>query len=226
MYVLLPPSEGKNDAPGTGNFGALHPNLLEDVRPVLRHLKSLKAAERLKFYGVKDAEKARAVHAMNLAVADTPVLPAVERYSGVVYDHIDFSTLKGGKRPRNRVLVVSGLFGLIQGTDGIPQYKLPINPWLTRYWKPLNSERLAARAKGKPVLDLLSQSYQRALDYPERITVDFRVHGGKKAAGHFGKAIKGRFARFVLENDIQDPVDFAEFTEDGYRFDGKNFIQA
>jgi len=225
MYILLPPSEGKCEAPGAGAFATLHPDLYRDLQPVLRHLKKLKAADRPRFYGVSGADKARAAHGLNLAVGEAPVLPAVMRYSGVVYDHVGFETLKGGARARQRVAVVSGLFGLVRGTDGLPLYKQPINPWLARYWRPINSARLQAIAGGEPVLDLLSQSYQKALDYPERIVVDFRVGGGKKAAGHFGKAIKGRFVRFLLENDIRDPKDFAAFTEEGYRFDGKNFVQ-
>jgi uncharacterized protein len=225
MYILLPPSEGKNDAPGRGVFSDRHPELLEAARPVLRHLKKLKAGERPKFYGVKDLEKARAAHKLNLGVTEAPVLPAVERYTGVVYDHIGLDSIACGPRAKKRILVVSGLFGLLHGTDGIPRYKQPINPWLTRYWKSINGERLQSIAKGAPVLDLLSQSYQKAVDYPGRIVIDFRVQGGKKAAGHFGKAIKGRFVRFLLENGIQDIADFAEFTEDGYRFDGENFIQ-
>jgi hypothetical protein len=101
-----------------------------------------------------------------------------------------------------------------------------MTPRLVQHWRERNSRRLAALAKGKPVLNLLSQTYARAVDYPALITVDFRVAGGQKAAGHFGKAIKGRFVRWVLENSIKDPADFAVFTLDGYRFDGKNFVQA
>ena len=33
-----------------------------------------KAVDRPKFYGVKDAEKAKAVHAMNLAVTEAPIV--------------------------------------------------------------------------------------------------------------------------------------------------------
>ncbi len=225
MYILLPPSEGKNDAPGVGSFATQHPELYQDTLPVLRHLKRLKAAERPRFYGVSDATKAKPVHQMNLAAGEAPVLPAVDRYSGVVYDHIGLDSIPDVKNAPSRLLVVSGLFGLIRGTDGLPKYKQPINPWLTRYWKPINSGRLDAIAQGEPVLDLLSQSYQKAVDYPHRIVVDFRVDGGKKAAGHFGKAIKGRFVRFLLENEITKPADFVKFTEEGYHFDGENFIQ-
>ena len=223
MLILLPPSEGKNDAPGRDTFASQHPDLWQDTQPVIRHLKKLKVAERPKFYGVKDSDKAKQVHELNLAVEERPVLPAVERYTGVVYDHVGFDTLQ--KSARRRVLIVSGLFGLVHGDDGLPLYKQPINPWLTRYWKSINGERLQGFAKGDRVLDLLSQSYQKAVEAPERLVVDFRVQGGKKAAGHFGKAIKGRFVRFLLENNIQDQKDFSEFTEEGYRFDGENFVQ-
>ena len=53
-----------------------------------------------------------------------------------------------------------------------------------------------------------------------------RLGDGQKAAGHFGKAIKGRFVRWILENKVKKVRDFANFTEDGYRFDGENFVQA
>ena len=223
MFILLPPSEGKNDAPGRGTFAAQHPELWQDTQAVIRHLKKLKVAERPKFYGVKDTDKAKLVHELNLAIETRPVLPAVERYTGVVYDHVGFDSVK--KSTRKRILIVSGLFGLVRGVDGLPLYKQPINPWLTRYWKSINGARLQDIAKGDRVLDLLSQSYQKAVDYPERLVVDFRVQGGKKTAGHFGKAIKGRFVRFLLENNIQDWKDFSEFTEEGYQFDGENFVQ-
>lgn len=225
MYVLLPPSEGKSGEPGKTNFRAACPELVQDTLPVLEYLAALTPAARRKVYGVSTAEKAAAAHARNLEALDAPGIPAIRRYTGVVYGHIDYPTLRRKSVARKRLLVVSALFGLIDGDTPIPDYKLPINPWLARHWKPISHQRLAARAKGKPVLDLLSQSYNGALEYPLLITVDFRVQGGKKAAGHFGKAIKGRFVRWLLENDIKKVGDFEDFREDGYRFDGANFVQ-
>lgn len=225
MYILLPPSEGKSDAAGTIAFAEAHPSGAADCAPVIDHLSGLKPAEQRKCYGVSTVEKAAAAHARNLAALHAGGLPAIERYTGVVYGHIDYGTLGRKATARKRLLVVSALFGLIDGGTPIPDYKLPISPWFANYWKPLNSERLQRLAKGRPVLNLLSQSYQKALDYPELVTVDFRTQGGKKAAGHFGKAIKGRFVRWVLENNVRKVADFNGFQEDGYRFDGVHFIQ-
>lgn len=225
MFILLPPSEGKSPDPGPATFRTACPAWAGDTAAVLDHLKSLSPAARMKFYGARTAEKADAAHALNRQALDAPALPAVERYTGVVYTHLDYAGLRRKAAARKRLLIVSALFGVVQGGTPVPEYKLAVNPWLARYWKPINTARIEALAGGKPVLDLLSQSYRRALDYPNLVTIDFRVQGGKKAAGHFGKVIKGRFARWLLENNVQKVSDFGGFTEDGYRFDGVNFIQ-
>lgn len=226
MYVLLPPSEGKSSALGSASFRHGRPEFVRDVEGVLTYLASLSARERLALYGLKSEEKAREAHAWNLSALDTPAVPALERYTGVVYDHLDFGTLPNRAAARKRLLIVSALFGLIPGATPLPCYKLSMTPWLTRYWRPRNSARLEAIAQGKPVLNLLSQNYARALEYPSLITVDFRVGGGQKAAGHFGKAIKGRFVRWLLENNVKRVQDFGDFREEGYQFDGENFVQA
>lgn len=225
MIVLLPPSEGKSADAGNGSFGDLHPDLLKDALPVLKHLRSLKGAELGKFLGIKQPDKAAESQKKNLTIAKAGCLPALERYTGVVYGHLDYASLKAKKRAASRLVIVSALFGAIPGGAHIPDYKLSMNPWLVKYWKPINTVRIAALAKNGPVLSILSQSYAKALDIDGLIQVDFKVQGGKKSAGHFGKAIKGRFVRFLIENDIKRVGDFDGFTEEGYRFNGTDFVQ-
>lgn len=226
MFLLLPPSEGKSAEPGLSSFAAACPEQVDPVAGVVKHLRKVKAAERPRIYGVSTAEKAKAAHALNQSALDAPVLPALERYTGVVYNHIGYPNLRNRTAAREHVLIVSALFGLIRGGTPLPDYKLSMNPWLARYWQPLNTTRLRALAGKRPVVNLLSQSYAKAVAGDGIMAVDFRVQGGRKAAGHFGKAIKGRFVRWIVENGIQSAADFSEFTEDGYRFDGTNFIQA
>jgi cytoplasmic iron level regulating protein YaaA (DUF328/UPF0246 family) len=195
------------------------------VQPVVDWLGRLDVPEQRALYGLKSDEKAAEAHRQNLAALDAPCINAISRYTGVVYDFLDIDSLPGQASARKRILIVSALFGLVDGGTPLPAYKLSMTPWLTKHWRPLNTRRLADVAKGKPVLNLLSQTYAKAVDYPALLTVDFRVDGGAKAAGHFGKAIKGRFVRWVLENKVKRVKDFAGFTEDGYRFDGTNFIR-
>ncbi len=225
MYFLLPPSEGKAPVVGDLPFSGPSPASVADTEALLKHLRKLKAGERATFYGLRDKEKTDAAHALNLDALIAPGLPALERYTGVVYTYLDYKSLRAKAAARKKLLIVSALFGLIPGGTSIPNYKLSMNPWLVRYWRGRNNERFAALAGKTPVVDLLSQSYRKALDAPGAVSVDFRVQGGKKAAGHFGKAIKGRFVRWAIENNVKSIADFHAFTEDGYRFDGQNFIQ-
>ena len=225
MLILLPPSEGKSHADGKGRFDKLEPSLLPDAAAVIKHASRLKQAARMKFYGAKDVAKAKAQHDLNEAALHSGCIKALDRYTGVVYQHIDCANLTRRKDAEKRLLIVSSLFGLIAGGTQLPNYKLAMNPWLAKYWYPRNTERLRKKAGKKPVLSLLSQSYAKALDCEGVLTVDFGVQGGKTAAGHFGKAIKGRFVRWLIENRVNSPKDFGGFDEDGYRFDGVNFIQ-
>jgi hypothetical protein len=224
MIVLLPPSEAKLQDGGEGSFADHHPELVADTKKVLAYIKKLKVAEQHKIYKMKDKGKVKTAHQCNLAALDSPALPAVQRYTGVVYQFIDYDSLKQKRAAQSRLFVVSALFGLINGGTKIPNYKLGMTPWLTKHWRDINVERFE-KLKKQPVLSLLSTDFQKALPIENLLHVDFRVQGGKKAAGHFGKAIKGRFVRFLIENKITNAKDFGGFTEDGYRFDGGNFVQ-
>jgi cytoplasmic iron level regulating protein YaaA (DUF328/UPF0246 family) len=226
MLILIPPSEGKSDTPGSMTFAEACPAWSGDTAAVQKLLRKLPAAERLKWYGVRDAAKAKAWHEAHTAALETPGTAAIERYTGVVYQHLDYPSLRNKAAARERLVVVSALFGLIPAGTPIPVYKLAMNPTLARFWKPINTARLEALAAGQPVLNLLSQSYAKAIGYGPLLTPEFRVGGGKKSAGHFGKAIKGRFIRFLIEEDIKHAEDFARFREEGYRWNGQDFVQA
>jgi len=226
VLLLLPPSEGKAAEAGEQpSFRVGRPEDAAPVHGVLKRLAQLKPEERLKWYGVRQAEPAAAWNAHNLAALDAPTLPAFARYTGVVYQHLDAPSLRAKKRLAQRVAVVSALFGLVPADAPLPRYKLPINTWLARYWQPINTERLARLARRQPVIDLLPQAYAKAIDTSAAVRVDFKTEGGRRSAGHFGKAIKGKFVRWVLENDVRDPSGFAGFHEDGYTWDGANFVQ-
>ncbi len=225
MLILLPPSEGKSEAEGTRYFTDACPACVQHTQGVIDYLKGLSPAGHAKCYGVKDAAKAQAWHDANVTVLETAGLPAIERYTGVVYQHIGYATLSKKAAACKRLHIASAMFGLIPADAPIPPYKLPINPWLTRYWKPINSARLAREAKDKPVLNLLSQAYAKTIDYEPLISPDFKAGGGKKSAGHFGKAIKGRFVRWLLEERVTTTGRFSEFNEEGYRWDGRDFIR-
>ena len=59
------------------------------------------------------------------------------------------------------------------------------------------------------------------------IEVEFVVmtKGKKKTAGHYGKAVKGEFIRYMAENDVTSLDQFGGFEYDGFNWDGSMFIK-
>ena len=57
--------------------------------------------------------------------------------------------------------------------------------------------------------------------------IDFVIinKGKKTAAGHFGKAVKGEFIRYLAQNNITSIDDFGGFEYDGFKWDGISFIK-
>lgn len=227
--LLLPPSEGKGPG-GRGGWDPAvgqHRPIAEGRAEVAAALASAMAEPALvaRLTGLRGERAQAAAHANRSAVG-APVLPAWQRYRGVVWEHLDPGGLsRAGRRRAGRILVVSGLGGLFGFDEPVPDYKLKMGASLpgpgplARYWKPRLTAALAAEAAGGEVWDLLPGEHRRALDLPaagiKAVTVNFLAAGGSGAAGHGAKAAKGRFARHLLES----AGDFLE-AADGFSWAG------
>ena len=148
-----------------------------------------------------------------------PTLPAIHRYTGVLYDALDVESLSGAavSRAQARLAVVSALFGLIRAGDQIPAYrlsagsKLPGRPTLAARWKPALEAVLAAAAQQELIVDLRSGSYAALGRVSGAVTVDVvaeKPDGRRVTVSHFNKAHKGRLAR-ALASTRSDPGDAA-----------------
>src|SRR6188472_4435654 len=109
LLLLLPPSEGKREGgdgpawdPADGAFGTALGRRRIRVVSALRKARGGSAA--LLGVGGPTLERARAV---NRSLRGAPTMPAWQRYSGVVWDHLDPATLAD----RSPIVVVSGLHG-------------------------------------------------------------------------------------------------------------------
>jgi uncharacterized protein len=201
--LLLPPSEGKAGG-GRGRF-----------RPGSGRFRGLGAARQEVISGLAGApdrafgasgellDRARAARDA-LAAGRSPVLPAWQRFTGVVWEHLDPATL--GADDLDRILVPSGLLGLCVGTDPVPDFRLKMSvslPGMGRlgpWWRPSVTAAVRRFAAGRPVVDLLPAEHAAAIDW-DRIGAVTHVRfedGRGSAVGHNAKAVKGTFARAVL----------------------------
>ncbi len=104
-------------------------------------------------------------------------LPALRRYTGVVYEALSYATLSanGRRRANSSVRVASALFGLLSPTDRIPAYRLsggtslPGVGSLAAAWRPVLEPELAAH-RGL-VVDLRSGPYAALARVPGAVQV-------------------------------------------------------
>jgi cytoplasmic iron level regulating protein YaaA (DUF328/UPF0246 family) len=210
VLLLLPPSETKR---GGGNGGPLDLGALSfpELTPVRRRLTEQLVAlaadppaarAALGLSEAQDDELAR-----NAALHTSPTLPALERYTGVLYDALAVATMSRAQRRRAdaRLAVGSALFGLLRATDAVPAYRfsagsvLPGLPGLRTLWRPALSPVLAAL--DELVVDLRSGAYAALAPVPGAVTVRVeteRADGSRAVVSHFSKAHKGRLARALV----------------------------
>jgi hypothetical protein len=150
----------------------------------------------------KDAEIAATA-----ALWQAPTVPALQRYTGVLYDALDAAGLPKAARARaaERLLITSALFGVIGAADPVPAYRfsagssIPGLPRPAAFWRPHLAARLARL--GGPVVDLRSSAYAAFAPIPGAIAVRVLTEddaGRRTVVSHFNKATKGRLARALV----------------------------
>jgi cytoplasmic iron level regulating protein YaaA (DUF328/UPF0246 family) len=145
----------------------------------------------------------------NAKLSGAPTLPALRRYTGVLYDALGYDTLPRAARARAdaSLAVASALFGAVRATDLIPAYRLSagsvlpsVGP-LPAVWKPVLGPVL--QAVDGPVLDFRSGAYAALAPLPDAITVRVltdQPDGTRKIVSHFSKHYKGELVRALVSS--------------------------
>ncbi|GAB3385653.1 peroxide stress protein YaaA [Humibacter soli] len=217
MLILLPPSESKR--PGGRGRSTLDldrlrfPSLSDARRATAGALVALSRSD-----DATHAAKALAIPPTlvgelqtNVALCESPVMPAIDRYTGVLYDALDAATLPAEARRHlgRSVVIHSAVFGPVGALDRIPDYRMSAASRLPgirlrELWaKEITS---ALRDEPGPLIDLRSESYAALGPLGDRGDAVFiRVvtegdDGRRKALNHFNKHAKGLLVRaYALE---------------------------
>ncbi|MBT2498289.1 peroxide stress protein YaaA [Agromyces sp. ISL-38] len=214
MLLILPPSESKRDG-GTASrldlaalsFAELEPARSEVVDAAVALATDVDATMRALKLGPRQAAEVD----RNRVLRSAPTMPAIDRYTGVLFDALDAATLDARARrfAASHLAVHSAMFGLVGALDLVPAYRLSHDSRLPglrlkQVWRERVGEVLAAR-QGL-IVDLRSEGYTELGPAPVRpgsvyvrvISVD--DGGRRRALNHFNKNAKGRFARAYLEH--------------------------
>lgn len=213
MLALLPPSETKRDGGVEGSSLDLDALSFAELTPVrTRVLAAVRAlaASRKRALAALGLSEAQAFEVdRNRALRSSPVMPAIERYTGVLFDAIDWQTVPDAAREwaRRHVVIHSALFGILLAGDPIPAYRLSHDSRLVvrdqslkRTWAVPVASSLAATDEF--VLDLRSEGYvglgpAPAGSYFVRVVTEDSA-GVRRALNHFNKKGKGEFVRALM----------------------------
>lgn len=229
MLILLPPSETKRPG-GEGSpwdASALALSELTSIREsvidaLVRLSDDPDAAARV----LKLGPTQRGEIETNRVLRTSPTMPAIDRYTGILFDALDAATLDASARRwlGTHVLIHSAPFGPVGALDPIPSYRLgagirvPNLPPARRLWGPAVTTALARREEAF-VLDLRSEAYVALGAAPIERSVYLRVltrgaDGQTRALNHFNKAAKGELVRRLARHrpplaSVADVVDWA-----------------
>ena len=216
--ILLPPSEGKT-VPHTRHvldlaelsFTELTALRSKTIDALVKVSEGRISAAR-KILGVtanQDDEIAR-----NHDLSNKPVAPAMEVYTGVLFDAIGIDSLSKSalKNFSRDAYVISALFGLISVNDQIPAYrlsgsaKLPKVGSMASTWNEPVAHVLVS--VNEFIIDLRSGTYQKLGQIPEAVAGNSVVprilqrmpSGPPKIVSHHNKATKGRIVRAIAQS--------------------------
>jgi cytoplasmic iron level regulating protein YaaA (DUF328/UPF0246 family) len=235
VRILLPPSETKlkGGAAHSGRFTLSFPVQDPSRHDILVPLEALcrdepdEAARILKL-GPKSLEELS-----NNRFADAPVMPAIDRYTGVLYS----ATGVAGWSPDQRdwaaahVYIHSALFGIISSADPIPAYRLSYDTRLSGlplkdFWLDSLGRTITEMAAGDWVLDARSSGYRDLAPIPASVNsfyLEVVSANGGKALNHFNKVHKGELvAELVADSptlvSLEDFVNWCDSTGITIRF--------
>jgi uncharacterized protein len=217
VLVLLPPSETKAEG-GSGpsldrvtlSFPELDP-VREKLCSALVDLAGDLPAS-LTALGISERQSGEVER--NAALRSSPTMPALARYTGVLYDALDVTGMTKAElgRASGRLAVASALFGLVRANDHVPAYRLSassaipgVGP-LGALWRPA-LEPVLAGLDGL-VIDMRSGPYAGLAKIPGAVTVRVvsqEANGRRLAVTHFNKAHKGKLAR-ALSTASREPT--------------------
>ncbi len=221
MKLLFSPSEAKTsnieqNAKNAKSY--LFPKLINKQNHVLNlyqtYLQNSSNEKLSKLFGLKkhsDIDFFKSVDIFN-----DPTLKAVERYSGVAYEYLDYKNLENKEFIDKNMIIFSNLFGPILAGFYLPNYKLKQGEKLgsfviEKYYKEHFSVALDSLLENEFLIDLRAGFYLKFYTpNKHHITMKFIKNG--KVVSHWAKAYRGKIAKELALFQPQNEAEFQKIS--------------
>jgi len=225
MKILLAPSETKKSG-GTEHFDTkllLFSKELSDARNELLQayttiLQKGDIKILSKMFGLK---KESDILCHQKDILTSPTMKAIERYTGVAFDYLDYTSLdeKAQEYVDTHVILFSNLFGPIRANDKIPEYRLKQGErvgdiQVEKFYREHSAELMEAYLKEEGILDLRAGFYDKFYK-PQKFYTTLKFFKGGKVVSHWAKAYRGIVLREIAKKGIETLDDFLKLPIDG-----------
>ena len=159
------------------------------------------------FFGVKNSKE---FDKFKQDLKEAPTNRAIELYSGVSYQFLDFKNLD--KQSQNYILentlIFSNLFGVVRANDTLPFYKFKQgakigNFAIEKFYKEHFSSALDEFLKDENIIDLRAGFYDKFYT-PKKSFSTYKFIKNGKIVSHFAKAYRGVLLKILAQNQIKD----------------------
>jgi cytoplasmic iron level regulating protein YaaA (DUF328/UPF0246 family) len=214
-------------------------SFLSEAKEVHQVLKQKSPAELAKLMGISD--KLADLNWQRNQEWKTPFTaqnarPAIYTFNGEVYTGIDSYSLskEAMNNLQQRLLILSGLYGLLKPLDLIQPYRLEMgtkmavgeNKNLYEFWKKTITKALNEQLSEEELfVNLASTEYFSAVDSKALkvpvITPEFKDYkdGKLKMISFFAKKARGLMVRYIIDTNAQTLEDLKKFNYEGYQWD-------
>lgn len=147
-------------------------------------------------------------------IFNTQYMFAIERYSGVAYDYLNFNTLSEMQKEylKSNTIIFSNLYGAILGGDVIANYKVKQGNTIgdvvpDKFYKERFSYQLDLYLAGHDILDLRAGYYDKFYK-PTKSYTTLKFLKNGKTVSHWAKAYRGIVLREIAKAQISSLDDF------------------
>jgi len=202
----------------------IFPKLFEKREYILQeyenYINTLSFEDLKKWFGLKDENEVRKYQE---SLKNKPSLKAIQRYTGVVFDALDYGSLEINEQKYidDNVCIFSNLFGPLNADDFIPDYrykqgaKLP-NVSVEKYYKDNFSDMLDDEL-GEEILDIRAGHYEKFYKIKKAKVLTFKFIKEGKVVSHWAKYYRGKLLRVLAQNSVDSHAAFMQTPIDGLK---------
>ncbi|MBN9229334.1 MAG: hypothetical protein BGO90_12020 [Legionella sp. 40-6] len=240
MIILLSPAKKLLDVKKPYSGKTTRPQFLAQTNSLIEIMRSKSVAEIAKLMDLSEslAQLNFTRYQEFQENGDSPkAYPALFYFQGDVYQGLQAKTWDTSTvdYAQNHLRMLSGLYGMLRPLDLMQPYRLEMGThlenshgktlydfWQNRLTAAINEE--LAEQKNPLLINLASTEYFKAIDQKQLqfpiLTIDFyeRRDGELKMIGIYAKKARGLMAKFIMQQQIDEPEGLKGFQDAGYLF--------